>query len=89
MPGLEHYAAVVLGEVNGVTRPSTTLEVRVEPSEEPQELPLIVERSNKLMAALVTFRIVSIVAHHVALDVVIVGVHGRHTAKCASASNPV
>jgi hypothetical protein len=57
--------------------------------EEPQELPLIVESSNNLMAALVTFRIVSIAAYHVALDAVIGGVHCCHVAKCASAPNRV
>ena len=49
-----------------------TLIADYQPFEEPQELRFVVERSNNLVAALVTLRIVSIVAHHIALDVVIV-----------------
>jgi hypothetical protein len=80
IPRLEHHTGEVFGGFHGVTRLSPTAEVFAESFDEPQELHFIVERDDYLVAPFVAFWIMSVVAHNVAVDVVIVRVYDRHVA---------
>ena len=74
----EHEAGEALRRVDGLTGVAPTLLVASEPVEQPAELSFVVERGDDLVAAFVTLRIVSIPAYNVALNLVVIRVHGRH-----------
>ncbi|WP_337309322.1 hypothetical protein [Candidatus Aeolococcus gillhamiae] len=74
----------MLTTVNRMTFGTPTVQAAIELSEQPSELPLVVEGSNDLVATLATPDIVGIAAHDIPLDTIVIGVDGSHDAKCAS-----